>query len=77
MHSLIFLYLLNLQFYEGAKVEGHDQAPSLAALGRYFEQVEKNNDAAQRCFKKALAIDPNVDIAGNRRTSLESVGQEE
>ena len=58
-------------------MEGHAQAPALAALGRYFEQVEKRPDAAQRCFKKALSIDPSVDVAGNRRTSLESVGQEE
>ena len=66
-----------MQFFEAAKVEGHAQAPALAALGRYFEHVEKRADAAQRCFKKALAIDPTVDIAGNRRVSLDSVGQEE
>jgi len=65
------------QFLEAAKVEGHAQAPALAALGRYFEVVEKRPDAAERCYKKALAIDPSIDVAGNRRSSSESVGKEE
>lgn len=73
-----FFFCSNLQFLDAAKVEGHAQALALAGLGRYLEQVEKRNDAAQKCFKKALAIDPNVDIAGNRRTSVdEFVGREE
>ena len=71
------LFHKNQQFYESAKVEGHAQAPALAALGRYFSATEKRDDAAQRCFKKALTIDPNVDVAGNRRVSLDSVGQEQ
>ena len=54
-----------MQFFEAAKVEGHAQAPALAALGRYFEIVEGRNDAAQRCFKKALSLDPKLDMAGN------------
>lgn len=65
------------QFVEAAKVEGHAQALALAALGRYLALVEKRHDAAEQCFKKALAIDPNVDIAGNLRTSIDSTGQEE
>lgn len=68
---------LDLQFLESAKVEGHAQAPALAALGRYFERMEGRADQAQRCFKKALAIDPDVDIAGNRRCSSDEVGLEE
>lgn len=66
-----------LQFVEAAKVEGHAQAPALAALGRYLEHVENRPDAAQKCYRKALAIDPSVDVAGNRRASTDSVGQEE
>jgi hypothetical protein len=54
-----------MQFLEAAKVEGHAQAPGLAALGRYFEKVEGRDDQAARCYKKALALDPNVDIAGD------------
>lgn len=65
------------QFVEAAKVEGHAQAPALAALGRYLEHVENRSDAAQKCYRKALAIDPSVDVAGNRRASTDSVGQEE
>ena len=66
-----------LQFFEAAKVEGHAQAPALAAMGRYFQQMENRSDAAEKCFKKALAIDPSVDIAGTQRTSMDSVGREE
>lgn len=67
----------SMQFVEAAKVEGHAQAPALAALGRYLELVENRPDAAQKCFKRALSIDPSVDVAGNRRASVDSVGQEE
>ena len=67
-----------MQFLEAAKVEGHAQAPALAALGRYFEKVEGRVEQAQRCYKKALAIDPAVDVAGDQRDSLEEpVGTEE
>jgi tetratricopeptide (TPR) repeat protein len=67
-----------MQFLEAAKVEGHAQAPALAALGRYFEKVEGRTEQAQRCYKKALAIDPEVDVAGDQRDSLEEpVGTEE
>ena len=51
------------QFYESAKVESHFQASALAALGRHYES-EGNAATAQRCFKKALAIDPGLDLAG-------------
>ncbi len=71
------LIILLLQFVEAAKVEGHAQAPALAALGRYLEVVDNRPDAAQKCFRKALAIDPAVDVAGNKRVSIDSVGQEE
>ncbi len=62
-----------MQFLEAAKVEGHAQAHALAALGRYLEQVDKKVEAAQKCYKKALAIDPSVDVAGNRRNSLDDL----
>jgi hypothetical protein len=66
------------QFLEAARVEGHAQAPALAALGRYFARVERRGDQAERCFKRALAIDPTVDVAGARRESLEEcVGTED
>lgn len=71
-----YLFCFFLQFFEAAKVEGHAQASALAALGRYFQEVENRPDAAQKCFKKALAIDPSVDIAGKRK-STDSMGQEE
>jgi len=74
--SLIYLSTY-LQFVEAAKVEGHAQAPALAALGRYLDQVENRPDAAQKCYRKALAIDPAADVGGNRRASIDSVGQEE
>ena len=51
------------QFYESAKVESHFQASAVAALGRHYE-AEGNAATAQRCFKKALAIDPGLDLAG-------------
>ena len=51
------------QFYESAKVESHFQASAVAALGRHYE-AEGNGATAQRCFKKALAIDPGLDLAG-------------
>lgn len=51
------------QFYESAKVESHFQASTVAALGRHYE-AEGNAAMAQRCFKKALAIDPGLDLAG-------------
>lgn len=35
------------QFLEAAKVEGHGQAAALAALGRYFEEVEARPDQAR------------------------------
>lgn len=53
-----------LQFYDSAKVEGHAQASAVAALGRFYEQVEHNSATAQRCYKKALSIDPSLKIAG-------------
>lgn len=57
-------FFLCLQFIKGAKSEGHAQASALAALGRYFEIVEKQQEQAQRCFKKALSVDPSIDVAG-------------
>ena len=70
-----------LQFLEAAKAEGHAQAPALAALGRYFSKVEGREDQAARCYKRALAVDPGVDVAGaeggSRRASSESAGTEE
>ncbi len=51
------------QFYESAKVESHFQAAAVAALGRHYE-AEGNAATAQRCFKKALSIDPGLDLAG-------------
>lgn len=76
--SLFASLPLRPQFLEAARVEGHAQAPALAALGRYFERVEGRGDQAERCFKRALAIDPAVDVAGARRESLEEcVGTEE
>lgn len=53
-----------MQFLESAKVEGHAQGLALASLGQYYESIEKNNEAAQRCYKKALSIDPSVKLAG-------------
>jgi len=53
-----------LCFLEAARAEGHAQAPALAGLGRYLDQVDKKPEAAARCFKKALALDPTLDIAG-------------
>lgn len=55
-------------FLEAARAEGHAQAPALAGLGRYLEQVEKKPEAAARVYRKALAIDPEVDLAGAGRT---------
>jgi hypothetical protein len=45
-------------------VEGHAQASAVAALGRYYDEVEHNSATAQRCYKKALSIDPSLNIAG-------------
>ena len=51
------------QFYESARVESHFQAAAVAALGRHYE-AEGDAATAQRCFKKALIIDPGLDLAG-------------
>jgi len=51
-------------FYNSAKVEGHAQAPALAALGRYYDEVEHDKIMAQRCYKKALSLDPTLELAG-------------
>lgn len=53
-----------MQFFEAAQVEGHAQGAALAALGQYYEEIEQNYVTAQRCFKKALSIDPSLNIAG-------------
>lgn len=45
-------------------MEGHAQAPAFAALGRYFEEVERKPEQAMRCYKRALALDPSVAVAG-------------
>ena len=52
------------QFYESAKVASHFQAAAVAALGRYYDEAEGNAAMAQRCYKKALSIDPSLDLAG-------------
>jgi tetratricopeptide (TPR) repeat protein len=51
-------------FLEASKVEGHAQASALASLGRYYDVIENNHSIAQRCYKKALDIDPSTKIAG-------------
>jgi len=53
-----------VQFLEASKVEGHAQAAALASLGRYYDVIENNHSIAQRCYKKALDIDPSTKIAG-------------
>jgi hypothetical protein len=58
------LFFFLLQFYNSAKVEGHAQAPALAALGRYYDEVEHDTIMAQRCYKKALSLDPTLELAG-------------
>ncbi|KAL6768919.1 THK3 [Auxenochlorella protothecoides x Auxenochlorella symbiontica] len=52
------------QFLEAAKAEGHSQAPALAGLGRYFLEVEHSPEQASRCFKRALALDPTLELPG-------------
>lgn len=46
-------------------MEGHAQAPAFAALGRYFAEVEGKPEQAMRCYKRALALDPSVSVAGS------------
>ena len=60
-----------LQFYEAAKVEGHAQAAALAGLGRYFQEVEHKPEQAMRCYKRALALDPTVAVAGSPRAAAQ------
>jgi hypothetical protein len=45
-------------------VDGHAQAPALASLGRFFEEVEHNAEQASRLYKRALALDPAAEVAG-------------
>lgn len=47
-------------------MEGHAQAPAFAALGRHFEEVEHKPEQAMRCYKRALALDPSVAVAGQQ-----------
>jgi hypothetical protein len=63
MNKSLSIYIL-LQFYDSAKVEGHAQAPALAALGRYYDEVEHDMTMAQRCYKKALSLEPTLELAG-------------
>ncbi|EFN59234.1 hypothetical protein CHLNCDRAFT_138218 [Chlorella variabilis] len=56
------------QFFDAASVEGHAQAPAFAALGRYFQEVEGKAEQAMRCYKRALALDPSVAVAGSGQT---------
>ena len=55
-----------LQFFEAAAVEGHAQAPAVAALGRFLREVEHKGDEARACYKRALALDPAVAEAGDQ-----------
>lgn len=57
-------YPTRAQFFEAASVEGHAQALAFAALGRYFQEVEGKGEQSMRCYKRALALDPSVAVAG-------------
>lgn len=63
-------------FLAAAQHEGAFTAQAFAWLGRWYQAVGRDPAAAKRCFQRALALDPTVDVAGDLSASDSVVSEE-